>query len=270
MKKSPSVDSLLKLLTDEDDIARVAMVQLLLQFGHESDEIIRQLQECDDPLLRKRSHQMQAMLTFKQRRLNVSNVIHNRENIFSLSGILQEFHLVWFEQDSCTEIEELYRNLLTNYPIEKKPSFARLCKFMKEYQFCSLPDGTASANLYMLGTVLESKYGSNSFFAALMLAINEDLQLNLDLQVIIFEHRFYVHDRTSNMVCDISEHWNTKILDFSTYKLCSKRQLIKYMVSLCFCNAVNDDAFRYIQILGEILLPTGDTSTLPYPYSGTV
>lgn len=270
MKKNPpSPEALLKLLSDEDDIARIAMIQLLLNYGHESDEILRQLQECDDPVLRKRSHQMQALLTFKQRKMDLFNILQRRNGQFFFSDILQAMHLVWFDQDSSAELSDLYRSLLKEYPLENGKSFETLCRFMKEQQFVALPDSTATGNLFMLGAVLDSKYGSNSFLSALALAITEDLQFDTEIKIILFEHKFYLYEPQNNLICDLREHWRLKTLNFNDFQIFDRIHILKFMTALCFCNAVNDDAFRYIQILGEMLSPTHQTNNLPYPYSGS-
>ena len=54
--EKPKIESLLKLLNDEDDIAGAAMIQLLKHYQNELDSILKVLQECDIVLLRKRSH----------------------------------------------------------------------------------------------------------------------------------------------------------------------------------------------------------------------
>ena len=104
----PSLEALLKLLTDEDDIARVAMVKLLSQYGPESEEILLQLQECDNPVLRKRSHQMQVLLTVKQRRFELFSILQRRNGNFMLGDVLQTMHLIWFDQDSSVELAKTY------------------------------------------------------------------------------------------------------------------------------------------------------------------
>ena len=267
-KPPPSLESLLKLLTDEDDIARVAMVQLLCQYGHESDEILLQLQECDNPILRKRSHQMQALLTFKQRRFDFFNILHRRNCQFMLGDILQMMHLIWFDQDSSGELEKIYIDLLKTYPLNERKSLVTLADFMKNHQFIAFPDSTANGNHFMLGAVIDSQNGSCSFFAALMLAINEALALNLELQIINFEGRFYIYSPGENLLCDILSHWQLKKLNFSNYRIYDHIQLLKFMISLCFCNAVHSDSFRYIQIIGELLSPANNTQSLPFPYGG--
>lgn len=265
----PSLEALLKLLTDEDDIARVAMVKLLSQYGPESEEILLQLQECDNPVLRKRSHQMQVLLTVKQRRFELFSILQRRNGNFMLGDVLQTMHLIWFDQDSSVELAKTYTNFIRTYPILETDSLKTLANFMKNHQFISFPDSSASGNLFMLGAVIDTKNGSNSFLAALLLAINEVLNLNTNLQAIYFGQKFYIYAPAENLICDIAAHWQVRKLDFSDYKIFDHAQLLKFMTSLCFCNAVHEDAFRYIQILGELLSPTRSTQYLPYPYGGS-
>ena len=101
---------------------------------------------------------------------------------------------------------------------------------------------------------------------ALLLALNEDLQLGLELEIINFEHKFYLYERNSNSIVDILQYWNIREKDFDGEKYFTHNQLLKFIGSVCFCNAVHNDAFRYVLILGEILAENHDISTLPYPY----
>ena len=92
--EKPKIESLLKLLNDEDDIAGAAMIQLLKHYQNELDSILKVLQECDIVLLRKRSHQLQALLTFKERRKYIADIFHRRSEDFFISDALFEFHLL--------------------------------------------------------------------------------------------------------------------------------------------------------------------------------
>ena len=86
--KKPSLDALIQLLDDDDETARSAIVQLFIHYPYELDNIMLQLQECDNPMLRKRSHQLQAITLFKRRRLHLHNIIHRQDELFYLSDAL--------------------------------------------------------------------------------------------------------------------------------------------------------------------------------------
>lgn len=268
-EKIPPFDALIKLLGDKDEIARVAMVQLMQHYALELDEVLKQLQECDDPLLRKRSHQFQALLTFKKRREFLHRIMHKQNPHYFISDALIELHLTWFEKDSPAEIAMLYQDFLKKYPANHPASIETLSSFFRDMQLAGLPDSTACGDLYMIGAVLNNGYGGNAFMAALAMAVNEDLELGLDLQTIHFEDKFYLHDKKTNIVTDIRKVWDTKTVNFSEFKIFDNSQLLKYIGALCFCNAVHRDEFRYIQIIGEILAAHHDLSSLPYPYGQT-
>ena len=269
MKQKPSLDALIKLLNDDDDIARTAMVQLMLHYPSELNHILLQLQECSSEILRKRSHQLQAIVKFRKRRQNLHNIIHREENFFYMSDALLDLHMMWFEKDSETEIINSYQLLLKDFHALPADSPFVLTEFLKNKQFVPLPDNTGNCDIYMMGAVFDTSFGANTFFCALLIALNEDLKLGLDFEIIRFNHRFYVLHRQSNMICDILDLWSVRPLDFSGYTVFSRNQLLKFIGSICFCNAIHDDAFRYVQILAEILNTDHDTSFLPYPYGGT-
>lgn len=267
-KKVPTVESLIKLLNDEDDIARAAMVQLLKHYAFELDNISVQLQECDNELLRKRSHQLQALLNFKQRRRHLAEVIQRDETVFFLSDCLLELHLLWYEKDSLVEVAELYSGLCRKFPVESEVNLTNIAAFFREQQFVALPNSTANCDLFMLGAVLDSCYGSNAFLSALALALGQDLSPHSELQIILYQHRFFMYEESSNLICDVLNHWEVRQKDFSEYTLYDGSKLLRYIGAVCFGNAVNDDAFRYIQILGEILSENSSLKNLPYPYCG--
>lgn len=268
-KKIPPLDALIKLLNDEDDIARAAMLQLLIHYHAEIDHILLQLQECDNELLRKRSHQLQALINFKQRRNHLHRVLHRQEDAFFLSDCLLELHLLWYEKDSPTEVADLYSELLNDFPVELHPDLANIAAFFKEQQFVALGDSTANCDLYMLGAVLDSRYGANAFLCALSMALNEDLQSANELQILLYEHRFYLYEPSAGIICDVLNHWELRRINFSDYKVFDRSQILKYIGAVCFANSVHDDAFRYIQILCEILSADRSMKNLPYPYCGT-
>lgn len=267
-KKIPSVDALIKLLNDEDDIARAAMVQLLKHYTFELDHILLQLQECDNELLRKRSHQLQALLNFKQRRRHLGKVIHRDETKFFLSDCLLELHLLWYEKDSPVEVAELYSGLYRKFSVEYEVNLMNIAAFFRDQQFVALPNSTANCDLFMLGAVLDSCYGSNAFMSALALALYQDLSSCSELQIILYQHRFFLYEPVTNLICDVLNHWEVRQKDFSEYTEFDGSRILRYIGAICFCNAVNDDAFRYIQILGEILSENSSLKNFPYPYCG--
>ena len=139
IQKIPSVETLLKLLDDEDNVARAAILQLLMHYSSELPEILRQLQECDNAILRKRSHQIQSLITFRQRRLNLHNILKNHCRTFSISKALIEMHFMWYEKEKNADPVELYLDLLNDYSSNNADSLQNLVAFLKEKNFTALP-----------------------------------------------------------------------------------------------------------------------------------
>ncbi len=266
--KRPSLEALLKLLNDEDDIARSAILQLLQHYSNEMENILRQLQECDNETMRKRSHQIQALITFKQRRERLHNILLNKNNQFRMYDALTDLHLLWFEKDTSAEIETYYRKLLKDFPQSKAGKPFAVTDFLKRKQFIPQDDSTSNTDYCMIGNVFEHLSGTNAFLCALVTAIQEDLNLPHELEIIQVDQRFCLYHRPTGMVCDITAHWQVHSLNFSGGKTFSKSELLRYICALCFCNTVHDDAFRYVHIFSDILLPDHDSSILPYPYNG--
>lgn len=268
-KQMPSIDTLIKLLDDEDDIARAAMISLIENYSCELVHILPQLQECNNERLRKRSHQLQAFLHFKQRRAHLADVLHGRLNEFYISDCLIEMHLLWYKKDSFADIVDMYRDFVQQYPSEFLPDLNNIAAFFREKQIVHFKDDTSNSHFYILGMVLDSHYGTNSLLCALAMALHQDLDSPTQLQTIRFENKFYLYEPASNLICDTKALWEVRPIDFSNYTVFTPAQLLKFIAAMTFTEAVQDDDFRYVEVAGKILAPDGSIKNLPYPYSGT-
>ena len=68
MNSKPSLESLISLLDDEDETVAVNVMAELLNRESELGELLAELQEGDNPLARRRAHQLQAAITLRRRR----------------------------------------------------------------------------------------------------------------------------------------------------------------------------------------------------------
>lgn len=68
MAQRSDLASLLSLLDDEDETVAVNAMAELLNREAELGDALAVLQESDHPLLRRRSHQLQAAITLRRRR----------------------------------------------------------------------------------------------------------------------------------------------------------------------------------------------------------
>ena len=267
--EKPKIESLLKLLNDEDDIAGAAMIQLLKYYQNELDSILKVLQECDIVLLRKRSHQLQALLTFKERRKFIADIFHRRSEDFFISDALFEFHLLWYDKDSVNELTEAYQELVSSLESGSFNSFFEFIEYIKLQVFAVHEDSSANIDLYLIGSVLDLHSGANSFMCLLIMALAEDLELDINFETIFFNHQFYLYEPETTLVCDLLNNFEIRKIDFTSFKKFDRSALFKFIGAMCFSNAVHDDAFRYIHILGDMLSINDNLHYLPYPYGGT-
>ena len=104
---------LVSLLDDEDDMVAVSVIAELLENEAELGDLPAQLQESDDPLLRRRAHQLQAAMVFRRwRREFRENLIAEKCDFFAgMVGL----HLLWFDRDSRTVVESGLREFIAQH-----------------------------------------------------------------------------------------------------------------------------------------------------------
>lgn len=262
--------SLLTLLNDDnDDIARAAMLELIDKYRDELNVILSELQESNYPLLRKRCHQLQSFISLQQRRENLSNYIHSENSQMPLIDALIEFHLLWFDKDSFVDIKQDCADFIKTFKVNPSKLLQSIKQFMQECQFAVLDENSTDSELYMLGAVLDSKHGAEGFFATLIIALLELANIN-NVHVIKFENHLYIYDPYMHQRLSITHNWEILPFDIANQniEIFSKNTLLKYLLAIAFANSINNDEFRYTQVLGEILTtnPTHSLSFLPYPY----
>ncbi|MBQ9788056.1 MAG: hypothetical protein IJW31_00450 [Lentisphaeria bacterium] len=265
------LNDLLKLLADSNDnIARAVMVEILKKYPTQVKTIAAELQESPNEIIRRRSHQLQSFLTLRERRLLLHNFIHKHEDKeLKILEALIYLHLLWFDKDSLLELKETSREFMRDFPRGSDDIFHASANFMREKKAVSIAENIADAELFLLGTVIDSHYGCSSFWCTLLLGILELYGIN-HIQVLKFEKSFYLFDKERQLMISPNENW--QILAFDSKQgvpeKFDKFRLIKYLLSIIFANAVADDEFRYIFITGDILKSDSakGLSFLPYPY----
>jgi hypothetical protein len=258
------IKALISLLDDEDEnIALNAMARLLELESSLKDEL-GQLQESDNPLLRKRGHQLQVALTLRARRKLFFKEIQSDN--FDFIVLLINFHLLWFDNDSEPKLFDEFIKFDSSFDANSKSSLKEIASNMKLREFNVVKDSTIYPEIYCLGSILNEQVAAQSVICALLKYI---VQNHLDVKIIRFMDNFGLLDK-DNMALWPGNNWQITILpNDAEVEYWNFRDILKYIGLTLFSSAVNSDSFRYVLTLAQTL--TGDytldaLSSLPYPF----
>ena len=96
---------LLSLLDDPSPEAGTGVLAELLRCGDAVLPYLAEFQESDDPVLRKRVHQLESILTVRRRRKEF--LADLKAGPTDLVQGLIDVHLLWFDNDSRPALEEM-------------------------------------------------------------------------------------------------------------------------------------------------------------------
>lgn len=264
MKKK--LESLIKLLDDENSqIAQAAMSELL---KHEDDiaEWLAQHQESENSLLRQRIHQLQSIITVRRRRRDFSKMLED-EDLSLLDGLVA-VHLQWYDNDSERSIIKYWKQLLDAATRYNPENLEKLAYFMRKCGFSVAPEKEVQPDYFCLGPVLEDQLGADFILCAIALEIAAIW--NLELKIARCMGKFVLVDGDGRILTphnswQLVQQHKTQIFDFW-----SRKQILKLASSMLFLFAVSSDSFRYVHTIGHTLASIADKKDLdflPYPYN---
>ena len=258
------IKALISLLDDEDEtIAINAMARLLELEPYLSDEL-GQLQESDNPLLRKRGHQLQVALTLRARRKLFFKEIQSDN--FDFIVLLINFHLLWFDNDSEPKVFDEFIKFESSFDENSKSSLKEIAANMKLREFNVVKDTTIYPEIYCLGSILNEQIAAQSVICALLKYIMQNVT---STKIVRFMDNFGLVD-DENILLLPGNNWQiTKLPNDGEVEYWDFRDILKYIGLTLFSSAVNSDSFRYVLTLAQTL--TGDftldaLSSLPYPF----
>jgi len=260
---------LLTLLDDPSPEAGTGVLAEILRYGDAVLPFLAEYQEADDPVLRKRVHQLESILTVRRRRKEF--LANLKAGPADLTQGLIDVHLLWFDNDSRPALEEMFQSFLevaANNPIR---DIEDLAKFMLRSGFCVPSAGElADPENYCIGTILEERVGSDILLCVLALLVGAEAGLELGLVRVM--GRFAVMNVAGVMIVP-GNNWQSERAgklrkgDFWN----DPRAVLKYASLMLFLYAVSSDSFRYVHTIGHSLVGLDDhmeMDFLPYPYGG--
>ena len=278
---TPKTAALLKLLEDSDArVSSSAMSELLAiaASSNEIDAILSELQEAPSPTLRRRTHQMQAILRMRGSRSSLANRMSTKHS--NLLQGLAEIHSIWHDDPHSAYLSDLWTMLVGK--TRKRPPVTprKLAACMKGLGF-TVGEGLLDPDLYCLGAVIEDLVGADALLASIAKELGR--MFGLKSAIAMLDGNFVLlfavtreatpHSKKSLVGRILSPTENWTIYDVpakANMKILSSDQVITYVASALLTNAIYSEEPRYVQILSTCL--TGRNSLadmsdiLPYPF----
>ena len=279
---SKKLKSLITLLNDEDsNISGAAMSELL---SHDSDlnrinPIMAELQETPDRGLRKKVHQMQAILRTRRRRRRLTQRFSNKEEANLLQG-LADLNLIWYDEFGVSELSRIWRDLIVKVAKNRPKTTKKLASFMQKTGFAVYEDSIQDADLFCVGAVIEDRIGADIILASITMEIGKICGLHgaivhteKGFAVLIsnFSKEKNDSDPYYGEIILPTENW--KVVKPETelpFEIWSNSKVLRYVTAMLFANSVCSEGPRYVQILGACLAGRTERETLtdilPYPF----
>ena len=258
------IDSLRDLLDDEDEAVAVYAMGELLDREQRLGDVLGYLQEFPDARLRMRVHQLQAVITLRNRRRRFREMLMQPD--FQLKQGLIEVHLQWFDNDSKPELEKRWAVFLASAgngnPLD---SLEAVSIWMRKYGMTAQPESALIPENYCVGTVLDSRQGAASLVCAIGLLLLDDP----GVQVVRVLGDFALQDAEGRLLLPLRDWRIEPAAKAVEYEKWDARSLVKFASHMLFSHAVTSDSFRYIQTIGQALSGVPDgmlPETFPYPY----
>jgi hypothetical protein len=262
------ISVLASLLDDENnDIATSAMSKLL-SYGKEIGPIISEMQESPNLLIRRRIHQMQAIIKTRNNRENLSRRFHNKHS--GLWRGLNELHLLWYDNDNTEILRSLRKELLEKAEIIKPSTTEKLVRLMKAMSFTCSSKGDIEPDFYCIGSVLETKVGADFIICSIARTIAYYYGWKGDI-VYSRKEGYILLDSFGYKIQP--KKWKiNKVAGNEGYKVWNAGMLLKHAIFHLYLCAISSDSIRYVYTIGLCLskmLEKDDVNKLlSYPFNG--
>ena len=200
-------EALLKLLEDEDPKIATIAIGKLLQYGPDIFPALRGLQESANPLLRKRVHQIEAIL---EKKINFSNFIDRieKDEILIWEDLIY-LNSIYYPDLKPSELqssmEEAYKNLSAAEFNTKS-----LCNYMKDKNYYVPKNDILDSGINLISSVLINGEGS-----PLMLCIISQLwgtRFSWPFQIVLHKGHHCLIDK-NKMLIEPANNWKCSLID---------------------------------------------------------
>ena len=257
-----SLRKLISLLDDPDENTGLNVMAELLAQEEDVLPLLAEYQECSDPVMRKRVHQLQAaMLLRSRRRFFLARICDPRIDFLDL---LIDVHLQWYDNDSRPEVEALLAAVFLKTVSHPLKSLEAIRAFMLAENLTAEPDSTLKPENYCIGSILSEHTGAASLLAALAVHLASG-----EFYTARIMDDFVVCDSRQQMMVP-ARNWQIFPMDNELQVVpWDLRDILKLASANLFSSAVNSDSFRYVFTIAQALSGVDNDEILdflPYPY----
>ena len=257
------IERLASLLDDPDEAVAISAMAELLNREQELGDLPGALQEHENPLMRRRIHQLQSALTMIRRRRALAELLRQEE--FDFTDALIQLHLQWFDRDSEKEIHKKMHSFCEALKHHPADSLADVGDAFAACAIVPCPVTTLKIEQYCLGAMLDDRCGAAPLWCGMICS----LYPHLKLQTVCSRGRFAVTDGKSLLIPE--NNWLLSPMAAKEDLEVWPPQAIIYMAVMTLISAaVNSDSFRYILTLAQTITGNETASSLaalPYPYN---
>lgn len=266
MKKSLAgeIKHIIELLKDDDPITVSTAMSRILEVEHEAPTILAHLQEYPDASVRKAVHQMQVIL---RKRIYWKFFLNDKRiESLDLLSLLAEIHLLWFDNDSYSDLVSAWQDLMEEFLNVNAKNIYDVSAFMREAEFKTPCAGEIYPEDYCLGTILYDRTGADFMLSAIAVALGEASAVAL--KIAKTDAGFAIVDHYGK--CSFpSTDWSV-IKDFSGLGITyfDKKMLCRLCLSMLYLASLTSESFRCSYILQTCLLGKKEvdiSKLMPYP-----
>ncbi len=259
------ITALIKLLDDSDPQTVHTAMSELLKHGAELEPYLAEHHESENPALRRRIHQLQSIITLRQRRTEFLRIINDPKT--TLAEGLIEVHLQWYDNDSRRALEEQWQEFVEAANRYNPRNLGGIAYFMRKSGFAVPSSSDIHADHYCLGPVLEDHIGADFILSAIVTAAGTEL--GVELKIARMLDNFLIMDQYGNGL-NPRNNWQLQPnINITQCEFWSNAKILKLASLMLFQYAVCSDSFRYISTIGHSLTGLTDDDPLdflPYPY----
>lgn len=259
------LESLINLLDDSNiEVVQGAMAELL-KHENEIDEYLAEHQESSDPKLRKRIHQLQAIIIMRRRRENFAKLLAS-DNLNMVDGLIA-VHLQWYDNDSERLLLELWERFFKASERFAPKNIDGIAYFMRKCGFEAVSTDELRADSFCLGPVLDDLVGADFILCALTSELAG--RWGFELGIIRAMNHFLLIDKQGKALSPANSWQLLLDVDSNRCEFWSKKQILELASTMLFSFAVSSNSFRYIHTIGHSLskvMGEDELEFLPYPY----
>ena len=259
------IKSLINLLDDSNtEVVQEAMAELL-KHEDEINEYLARHQESKNPELRKRIHQLQAIMIMRRRRESFAKLL-NSKDLNLLDGLIA-VHLQWYDNDSERFLEDLWERFFKASKRFAPKNISEIAYFMRKCGFQAAPTDELQADCFCMGPVLDDLVGADFILCALASQLAEKWGFELEIARVM--NNFILIDKEGKVLSPANSWQLLSDIDSRQCEFWSKKQILELASTMLFSFAVSSNSFRYVHTIGHSLakvLNEEKLDFLPYPY----